>query len=300
MQNNGEIMRKIIAILAFVAFAFVANAQLLWKVTGNGAQKPSYVFGTYHLAPEAFIDSVPGLPQAIDEVSEVWVEVVADSLMSGNVQKMMLKEMIAPADSTIDKLVSPEGFNIIDAGVKRYLGAFGVGLKDLKQLKPAALVNQIQVLQSTKLVKDFKMGNMLDGGVERRVTAAGKPSHGLESADQQIDILFNYPLQEQAAELLDLCKDLDEAERIQKELIDAYMKQDLARVEKLFDESNEGDSEERLDEFIYGRNRNWMATLVPLMKQKNVIVAVGAAHLCGEKGILALLRKAGYTVEPVK
>jgi hypothetical protein len=36
------------------------------------------------------------------------------------------------------------------------------------------------------------------------------------------------------------------------------------------------------------------------MPGKSLVIAVGAGHLPGEKGVINLLRKAGYKVEPVK
>ena len=37
-----------------------------------------------------------------------------------------------------------------------------------------------------------------------------------------------------------------------------------------------------------------------MMAEQPTLFAVGAAHLCGEQGVLKLLEKAGYTVEGVK
>ena len=60
---------------AIVAFAFCANAQLLWKISGNGLEKPSYVFGTHHVAPASMLDSIPGFNQAIADCDVVYGEV---------------------------------------------------------------------------------------------------------------------------------------------------------------------------------------------------------------------------------
>ena len=57
---------------------------------------------------------------------------------------------------------------------------------------------------------------------------------------------------------------------------------------------------EEKETLIYARNDNWMKQMPEIMKQKSTLFAVGAGHLPGERGVLALLRKAGYTVEGVK
>lgn len=58
-------MKKILGILLFIGLALNVNAQLLWKISGNGQEKPSYILGTHHLAPLSIKDSIAGLPQAI-------------------------------------------------------------------------------------------------------------------------------------------------------------------------------------------------------------------------------------------
>ena len=55
-------MKKILSILLFISLALNSNAQLLWKISGNGQEKPSYILGTHHLAPLSIKDSIAGLP----------------------------------------------------------------------------------------------------------------------------------------------------------------------------------------------------------------------------------------------
>lgn len=43
---------------------------LLWKISGNGLQKPSYLFGTHHLIPISFLDSIPGIEAALEETEQ--------------------------------------------------------------------------------------------------------------------------------------------------------------------------------------------------------------------------------------
>jgi uncharacterized protein YbaP (TraB family) len=54
------------------------------------------------------------------------------------------------------------------------------------------------------------------------------------------------------------------------------------------------------DLLLYDRNANWSKKLQELMPGSSLVIAVGAGHLPGKKGVLNLLREAGYTVEPVK
>jgi hypothetical protein len=57
---------------------------------------------------------------------------------------------------------------------------------------------------------------------------------------------------------------------------------------------------EEEDVMINNRNANWLKKMPALMMLRPTLFAVGAGHLPGEKGVLNLLRQAGYTVEGVK
>ena len=54
-------MKKILSILLFISLALNSNAQLLWKISGNGQEKTSYILGTHHLAPLSIKESIAGL-----------------------------------------------------------------------------------------------------------------------------------------------------------------------------------------------------------------------------------------------
>lgn len=73
-------MKKLLGILLFISIALSANAQLLWKVSGKGLEKPSYIFGTYHLSPLSIKDSIAAMPQAMNETTQVYGEVVMSEM----------------------------------------------------------------------------------------------------------------------------------------------------------------------------------------------------------------------------
>ena len=82
-HKTDTIMRKgILALAVFVAAACCAQGQLLYRIDGNGLKAPSYIVGTYHLAPATFADSIPGLRAALGAVEQVYGEVDMQSAMS--------------------------------------------------------------------------------------------------------------------------------------------------------------------------------------------------------------------------
>lgn len=290
-------MKKILLLLAIFC-SFQVHGQLLWKVSGNGCYESSYLFGTLHLEAGEFIDSVPGLASAIENVDVIFGEIEGENLVSMNTMMKMMNDATAPADSTIDKLLSPEDYQIVDAVVKKYL--FGFGLKELKGLKPAALTTYLSMMQMKDLYPNsLDPNNLIDVAIQNRGKELGKRVDGLESVEDQTSALFGAPLKEQAEDLVDFCRKDDKFDDSSKQLHDAYRAQDLTALEKIIFDPEMGMDDVEMDRLSYERNRKWMDKITQTIPVQRVLVAVGAAHLVGEQGLIKLLRSRGYVVEPV-
>ena len=112
-------------------------------------------------------------------------------------------------------------------------------------------------------------------------------------------MLFGTPLELQALELVNFCrKDKDIVDYSDK-LCAAYHAHDLAAIEKIFVDDEDEELQEQMERLAYKRNRQWMDKITMTLPVQSVLVAVGAAHLVGEQGLIKLLRDRGYTVEPV-
>jgi uncharacterized protein YbaP (TraB family) len=84
-----------------------------------------------------------------------------------------------------------------------------------------------------------------------------------------------------------------------RDLADLYKNQDLDKIDELSRKEDAG-MDKYMDLLLYDRNRKWAKALPGLFSSQSLLVAVGAAHLPGENGVINLLRKQGYTVTPVK
>ena len=167
-------------------------------------------------------------------------------------------------------------------------------------MKPAAVMMQLQVIQSTTAIPNFNPLNLIDKAVEKRCTDKGKIANSLESVGFQTDLLFNAPLNEQASDLLEMCKNDSKVEEMAKVMVDDYKHQRLEKLlEAMSDKDLGGNDEEDLKRLVYDRNRNWIPTIMQAMKQGSILVSVGAGHLPGPQGVIALLRAQGYEVTPI-
>ncbi len=282
--------------------SLASNAQLLWKVTGRDTCKPSYLFGTIHLETSKYIDSVPGLRDAISSVDAVYGEIQMDSLTDNDVMMRAAKNLIAPPDSTIDKLLTKEEYQLVDSVVNSYFMGM-VSLETLSKLKPVALSGQLGVMQMKKYFpKQLGLNDVIDVAVQAAGRELGKRIGGLETTEMQINMLYGTPLDVQAQELVNFCRMDNDIINYSKELCDAYHAQDLDMLEKLFLLEEVGEDEmtnEIIEKLAYERNRRWMNTITEIIPRESMLVAVGAGHLVGKDGLIELLRRDGYTVEPV-
>lgn len=294
-------MKRLTLVLGLLLVATAVHAQLLWKVTGNGLGRPSYILGTHHMAPSTMIDQIKGMNEAIAGCDIVVGEVEKDSLMSPEVQARMAQAMVAPLDSTLDKVLTPADYSIVEKVFNKYFGTLGMKLKQVNNLKPSAISTQMQAMQAIKYFPNFDANSLIDVMVQTRANEAGRPSVGLESVDEQINLLFNGSIANQAKGLVEACKQ-DEFFQVQSAaLADAYLAQDLDKLLAVMtDATMGGDSEEEMEVLIYSRNRSWAEKLKVIMPERACLVCVGAGHLPGEQGLLQLLRNAGYTVEPMQ
>lgn len=294
-------MKSFIGAILFICVAISANAQLLWKVTGNGLDAPSYIMGTHHLAPFSIMDSIAGLRQAMRETQQVYGELKMSELESPSTMQLMQKSMMIDSDTTLTTLFSPEDYATVNKFCKENMM---MDLSMAPKLKPAYLLNNVVVMAYVKHVGKFNPQEQLDTFFQSQASKNGKKVDGLETPEFQFNLLFNgASLQRQAQLLMCTLHNIDsEVENIKK-LTDAYMRQDLRTMLEISEQrkGNQCDplpSEE--DAMIFNRNKAWAEKLPAILKAAPTFVAVGALHLPGEKGLLNLLKKQGYRVEPVK
>ena len=286
--------------MLLIAVTLGAQSQLLWKISGNGLQQPSYIFGTYHLSPLSIKDSIASLPQAMQDIRQVYGELVMADMMKPEFLAQMQQQTMLPNDTTLKSLFTPEELEVVSRAVTEYLQ---VDIALLDRMKPAALFQQLTVLFYMKHTPGYNPQEQLDASFQQEATEQGKKVGGLETAQSQVDILFNKPLRRQAEDLYCFVSDPDKVERQAKEIIAAYTAQDLDKMLQLMEEK-EGTScdptPEEMAQLLYDRNQAWVKQMPAIMQAAPTLFVVGAGHLPGEQGVLALLKAQDYTVEPMK
>lgn len=291
-------MKKIILSFATLIIALSGNAQILYKVSDNGAKGDSYVMGTHHLAPISIIDSIKGFNAAINSVDAVYGEIDQSEMNSPQTQQKMMMAAMAPTDSTLSKVFTKEQFDSIDNVIKKYSGG-QASLAMLDAMKPSLVSQQLMILMNMQVIPNFNPMQQLDTHVQTIGIQANKEANGFETVEFQINVLFGDPISKQAEDLLESIRKEEKMKSFSFDLYNAYITQDIEKVRQLMIDPDLGLEPEDEAKMLTNRNVNWVNQLKTILPQKSVFVCVGAGHLPGENGVLNLLRQAGYTITPV-
>ena len=289
-------MRRLFAIIAFVLLlAQSANAQLLWKISGRGIEKPSYILGTHHAVPFTYCDSIPGLMEAFDQVDYVIGEfdMVKMGEMTPAQMHNMQKMMMMPADTTMASLFSDTQRDTLDAYLKNTLGA---NLQMLSSMKPMTIMVTVQQKMLKEIIPDIASLTGIDKYMQTLAAEKGKQVGGLETMEYQLGLLYGSSLQDQADALMDMVRRSNSKELLQ-ELTAAYKTQNLDTLWKIFQDQM---TQLEYDALVKTRNLNWLEEMKALLPTRSALYVVGAGHLPGDSGMINLLRDAGYKVKPVK
>ena len=283
------------------------NAQLLYKISGKDIKKPSYIVGTFHVAPASFVDSIPGLRAAMDESEQVCGELDMKDMMSPEGIKRMMDAMMLEDGKTLKDIFTADEMNRLNAYLR---GLLTIDLtnpmleQQMGKMSPAALAQQMTLLAYIKKTPGFNPQDLIDNSFQKYAQEKQKPIIGLETLDFQINTLFKGKTIERQKELLLCIVDNPKYnEQMLDEMSKAYFALDINKLKELMDEkeNNQCDSTPAENDAVFGkRNRDWLTKMPAIMSAKSTLFHVGAGHLPGDEGVLKLLTNAGYTVEAVK
>ena len=288
-------MKRILTILALSLLCLTSNAQLVWKISGNGIKKPSYILGTHHGCPFTYCDSIPGLMKAFDKVDNIIGEInmIEFSEMSPERMQKMQAMMMMPADTSLPSLFSTEEA----AKVNEWLGKkMGASLEMLSVMKPMTIMVTVQNKEMMEVIPEIATMTTIDKYMQTLGQRKGKTIGELETADYQMELLYGNSLEEQADALLEMI-DHGDSKGLLQQLTNAYKSQNLDTLWKVFQEQMTG---YEYDAIVKVRNLNWEKQMKELLPKQSTLFVVGAGHLPGESGMINLLREAGYKIKPVK
>ncbi len=280
-------MKKIGAFILFLLTAFSSKAQLLWEVSGNGLTRPSYLYGTIHLVKKKDFKVSPEINEKLSASEQLIMEMDLDFGMSEMLE--MAKKMMLPKGKTIEDYCTPQEY----ARLRKYC-MDTVGMKESKFLGYSKMT---PFFFSSILLKE-QLGDVeaYEEYFKDKAKKSKKPIVGLETLEEQMNTVDAMSIEDQKNMLFEaLGSELTEFEKMYA----MYEKQNLEGLYSYIQEESKSTPDFERD-FLVKRNQKWIPLIKGNMTMKSSFIAVGAAHLAGDQGVISLLRKEGYSVEPVK
>ncbi len=260
---------------------------LLWKISGNGLEKPSYLYGTIHMTCNYKLTDK--ITKAFAETEQLTLEVDMDD---PSMQAKMMKGMMMKDGKTLKNLLSEEDYKVLNIFFKENMG---MNLEMFNKMKP--------MLVSTMLVtKMVPCATPVSYEAEFMKIAKEQKEqvNGLETVEYQMSVFDSIPYKEQLDNFLKMAKEgMEESKSEFEKLNSLYDKEDIQGLMKLMTD-DEDMSAKFIDELLTKRNKNWIPVIKKMSSEKSTFYGVGAMHLAGDQGVIRLLRKDGFTVEAVK
>jgi uncharacterized protein len=285
-------MKRRIFLLAMLAAALPVHAAsgrfrrgLLWRVEKHGVA-PSHVYGTIHVADPR----LAALPSPVRERFDA-----AKSLMLEFVPDAYTRERFLEASMFLDRQTLAEKIGAEDfERAVELLGPTGLTRDVVNKLKPWG------VLLNLRNPQRAAHGVPLDDQLLEMARARRLPLSQIEGVEEQIFTFDEFPMESQVALLKHSLSHRDELVELAEHTLDAYLQRDLAAIWRLREQfiarhpriaTHQAVMTKRV---VYDRSVVMAFRMQRQLRRGDAFVALGALHLYGEKGVLALLEDDGY------
>jgi len=264
------------------------KSSLLWEISGKGLQSPSWLYGTIHaICPEDHHFSSATL-NALKQSKALYLEVNIDDMQDTS---DLQEAVMMPAPYSFKALFSEDDYVTLSTW---FYDTLHIELAQLDQLKPL-------VIYSLMLRKLVAGACVQPASTEAEFVKLAKaqqlPIRGLETMMDQLAIFDSIPDTAEAAMMLKSITDTVKSREAYQKMMAAYKQGD---IQSLYSQIVETEDMLRYKDLLLDRrNRNWISIISSEAGKASTFFAVGAGHLGGNMGVIALLRKEGYTVKPV-
>ncbi len=287
-------MRRVLFIIAvLIGNLILVNGQpggngLLWEISGNGLEKSSYLFGTFHmLCPDNLVldDRVK---EAITASSQLVLELDFDDpgVMAAVQQGMVFKDT-----TSASVYMSPEEYKLV---ADFFTSRLNLPFEQLDRIKPfyLAAITMMFALDCQPQSLELKLTGLAS---ENNLDVIG-----IETVEEQLGMIDHIPIEDQKIMLLEGIEDPEEMKEMAGLLVDTYLNGDLNGLQNIIDRYMSEEYTHLNEDLIISRNRAWVPKIEVMITGTPSFIAIGAGHLSGKDGLIKLLEKSGYSVEVIQ
>lgn len=288
------LLRKVSTLATLVLSLVLANTAhaepALWVVKGPHATV--YLFGSVHVLRKDNPWRTPAIDAAIKASDKLYLE-IPDADDAQALQPLVM-QLGVDREHPLSSKLTKEQLAHVDSAAKN-LGLPG-GETNLEPLRPWMAAITLSVFPMMKAGYDPASG--VEQVLKPEFTKDHKPVLGFETASQQLHFFADLGQKQEVDYLLSSLDDISATPEGFNKIVDAWYAGDDKTINDLFNKDFTTKYPELYKLLIVQRNQSWMPTLNTLLKgEGTTFVAVGAGHIGGPDGVIALLTKAGYTVE---
>jgi uncharacterized protein YbaP (TraB family) len=267
----------------------VESKATLWKVKGD--HNTMYLLGSIHVLSKHAYPLKPALERAFDDASQVVFEIDLTQFTPTSFRQEFKRTALYPSGQSLSKKLSPGTIELL----KSVLPDYGLTLDKVERFKPWFLAEWL----SSRALEMAGFSDQL--GVDfyfyHKAKAAGKPVLGLETLRDQAQIFDSFNDQESELYLVSTISGLPAYAVMVGRLVDAWKNGDVGLLDQLLNQDKRSDPTTH-DVLFSKRNSKWMPEIERFAHESgNYLIIVGAGHLVGDDGVVAQLKRAGYSVQ---
>lgn len=286
-------MKKLLLSITLLIQCLISTGQtpvensLLWEITSPGQAKPSYLFGTIHLICPADFALSDSLKSTLARTQQVALEIDMDDpgMMAG-----MMKSMNMSDGNELKKLVTEQEYAKLS---QFYKDSVGVGIAMFEKAKPFILMGPLFNAVLSCQPQSYEM-SLVELAAKQKSEVIG-----IETLEEQMAIFDTIPYKDQIKTIISMIDSLPQARKEFSNLVALYKSQKINDLYNLMMASNYGmDGNEEV--MLFARNKKWVPRIRKIAAEKPTFFAVGAGHLGGDRGVIALLRKEGFKVRAIQ
>ena len=298
--------------LLFTAAVLTANAHLMFRISGNGLEKPSYILGTIHVLSGDLLDSIPAFLEAENQCQQLFVETDVTDQQNRQERRAAGQQLMTLSDGkTIADVLGEERMAILQERMKEtcHINLADSAAQKFLYFQPSFFtlsLNRVILMEALQKYPAVRNGNMMDGACMKRAKARGWKVGNLDQVftSEELGKIKETitPIDEQVDTLMALLNNYDERrqEMLNKfegmhNIGNYWSAGDYESFERLVLPDNEASPA-----LFAERNKKWMPIIIEAVKEMPTLFVFGAGHLAGPEGVVRMLRDAGYTVEQLK
>lgn len=281
---------RFLILLGLLMPAWVVAETSLWRVSHGNAEL--FIGGTIHVLSRRDYPLPPEFENAYGKADRLVLETDLSVMAKPEMQRQLLQRLRYGPGESLRTRLSAEAYRAL----AQYCADAGIPMAVLQGFKPPMAVLMLTLAELKRL-------GLAESGVDdffnRRARRDGKTVTGLETPIQQVDVIVRMGAGHENELILSTIKEMQELPSVMQRLKAAWRQGDLETLKQVGIVPMRTEYPALYEDLLVRRNQTWLPEIVAMLTTpERELILVGALHLAGRDGVLAQLRRRGYTVKP--